>query len=57
MSSEGHLTTTLTTAKPDFRAALATSGTTLLRMPGGSWSNSYDWLGCERSSDEERGSN
>ena len=23
------------------------SGTTLLRMPGGSWSNDYDWLGCE----------
>ena len=23
------------------------SGTTLLRLPGGSWSNDYDWLGCE----------
>jgi hypothetical protein len=23
------------------------SGTTLLRMPGGSWSNQYDWSGCE----------
>jgi hypothetical protein len=23
------------------------SGVTLLRMPGGSWSNAYDWLGCE----------
>ncbi len=24
------------------------SGTTLLRMPGGSWSNSYDWAACEQ---------
>lgn len=30
-----------------FRAEIAASGTTMLRMPGGSWSNDYDWLGCE----------
>lgn len=28
-------------------------GTTLLRLPGGSWSNDYDWLGCERDDDAE----
>ena len=22
-------------------------GTSVLRMPGGSWSNAYDWLACE----------
>lgn len=32
---------------PAFQRAAIDSGTTLLRMPGGSWSNSYDWLGCE----------
>ena len=26
---------------------MVASGTTLLRLPGGSWSNHYDWLGCE----------
>ncbi len=36
-----------------FRAAVDETGTTLLRMPGGSWSNSYDWLGCEQG-DQER---
>ena len=30
-----------------FLRRLQNSGTTVLRMPGGSWSNSYDWLGCE----------
>jgi hypothetical protein len=30
-----------------FHRMLAASGTTLLRLPGGSWSNGYDWLGCE----------
>ncbi len=34
-------------ADPEFRALTAASGTTLLRLPGGSWSNFYDWLGCE----------
>jgi len=32
-----------------FQAATKDSGTSLLRMPGGSWSNSYDWLACELS--------
>jgi hypothetical protein len=32
---------------PLFQAAIVESGTTLLRMPGGSWSNSYDWSACE----------
>ncbi len=30
-----------------FRARTAASGLTLLRMPGGSWSNDYGWLSCE----------
>jgi hypothetical protein len=34
-------------ANPEFRTALVSSGVTHVRMPGGSWSNSYDWLGCE----------
>ena len=32
---------------PEFQRATIESGTTLLRMPGGSWSNAYDWHGCE----------
>lgn len=32
---------------PAFHEAVINSGTTLLRMPGGSWSNSYDWLQCQ----------
>lgn len=31
-----------------FRARTAASGLTVLRMPGGSWSNSYGWLSCEK---------
>jgi hypothetical protein len=34
-------------ADPAFQTATKESGTSLLRMPGGSWSNSYDWLACE----------
>ena len=34
-------------AGQEFHDLLAASGTTLLRLPGGSWSNGYDWLGCE----------
>ena len=34
-------------ADPEFRALTVASGTTLLRLPGGSWSDDYDWLGCE----------
>jgi hypothetical protein len=30
-----------------FRARTIGLGTTVLRMPGGSWSNHYDWHGCE----------
>lgn len=32
---------------PDFVDAVREVRTTLVRMPGGSWSNVYDWLGCE----------
>jgi hypothetical protein len=32
---------------PDFQQRVRDLGTTSLRMPGGSWSNYYDWLGCE----------
>ena len=35
-------------ADPTFVAATMALGTTLLRFPGGSWSNGYDWLACER---------
>ncbi len=31
----------------EFLRRTAESGATLLRFPGGSWSNSYDWLACE----------
>lgn len=31
-----------------FRARTRALGTGFIRMPGGSWSNSYDWLACER---------
>jgi hypothetical protein len=34
-------------ADAEFQAATKESGVSLLRMPGGSWSNSYDWAGCE----------
>ncbi len=34
-------------ADPAFRARVQQLGTTVVRMPGGSWSSSYDWLGCE----------
>ena len=39
-------------ADPEFHLATIESGTTLIRMPGGSWSNGYDWLGCERGDEE-----
>jgi len=35
-----------------FRARTAASGLTLLRLPGGSWSNSYGWLSCEMGSNQ-----
>ena len=31
-----------------FQARTVAAGVTLIRMPGGSWSNYYDWLACER---------
>lgn len=34
-----------------FLDALAESGVTTLRLPGGSWSNGYDWLACELGDD------
>lgn len=37
---------------PDFQTAALESGTTLVRMPGGSWSNSYDWAACEIDDEE-----
>jgi hypothetical protein len=40
-------------ADPEFQAATKESGVSLVRMPGGSWSNSYDWAGCE-AGDAER---
>jgi hypothetical protein len=40
-------------ADPAFRDATLRSGTTLLRMPGGSWSNSYSWSACEIGDAEE----
>lgn len=33
---------------PTFRARTVAAGITLVRVPGGSWSNDYDWLACER---------
>lgn len=38
-------------SNPAFIGLVRTSGVTLLRMPGGSWSNSYDWSACENSDD------
>ena len=38
---------------PAFQSLALASGTTVVRMPGGSWSNSYDWSACEVS-DEDR---
>lgn len=34
------------TSQAWFTTAVAESGATLLRFPGGSWSNWYDWRGC-----------
>ncbi len=31
-----------------FRTRIQAAGLTVLRFPGGSWSNAYDWLACER---------
>lgn len=37
---------------PAFQALTAASGTTVLRLPGGTWSNHYDWLACETGDEE-----
>ncbi len=39
--------------REEFQATLARAGVTVIRMPGGSWSNHYDWLACERGSEQE----
>ncbi|MCP4423959.1 MAG: alpha-L-arabinofuranosidase, partial [Chloroflexi bacterium] len=36
------------TENATFRARTAATGITMTRIPGGSWSNAYDWLACER---------
>jgi alpha-L-arabinofuranosidase len=33
---------------PSFLARARNSGMSVVRLPGGSWSNSYDWLACEQ---------
>lgn len=38
-------------ADPKFIELAKGSGATLLRMPGGSWSNYYDWSACENADD------
>lgn len=40
-------------AEPAFRQAAIDSGVTLVRMPGGSWSNAYDWRACEQDDRDE----
>jgi hypothetical protein len=35
-------------SNPTFRARTIASGVTVVRMPGGSWSNAYGWLSCEK---------
>lgn len=37
-----------TLSNPAFQTRAAQSGATIYRLPGGSWSNYYDWLACER---------
>jgi hypothetical protein len=34
-------------ADPAFQQAAVDAGVTVVRMPGGSWSNAYDWRACE----------
>jgi hypothetical protein len=40
---------------PGFQAEALATGTTLVRLPGGSWSNGYRWLACELSDEENCG--
>jgi hypothetical protein len=39
-------------ASPPLRERVSALGPTLVRLPGGSWSNAYDWLGCENGDTE-----
>jgi len=39
-------------ADATFRARTIAAGLTVIRMPGGSWSNHYGWLSCERRVDQ-----
>lgn len=39
-------------ANTTFRARTSASGVTVIRMPGGSWSNHYGWLSCEMGIDQ-----
>ncbi len=39
-------------ADATFRERTAASGVSLIRMPGGSWSNYYGWYSCEQGSDQ-----
>lgn len=39
----------------DFQADALATGTTLVRLPGGSWSNAYDWRACEVADEAECG--
>ncbi|MCP4427807.1 MAG: alpha-L-arabinofuranosidase, partial [Chloroflexi bacterium] len=41
------------TENETFIARAAASGVTVVRIPGGSWSNGYDWLACETGLDIE----
>lgn len=40
-------------ANPTLQARTIASGTTLVRLPGGSWSNAYDWFACQQGDDAE----
>jgi hypothetical protein len=40
-------------ADPAFIASTVASGATLLRMPGGSWSNAYNWSACEKLDEQQ----
>jgi hypothetical protein len=37
---------------PEFQRLTVESGVTVVRMPGGSWSNAYDWRACEEGDGE-----
>jgi hypothetical protein len=37
---------------PAFQQAALDSGVSVIRMPGGSWSNAYSWAACERDEEE-----